>query len=170
MPEVAAAPVAQAPVAPAAAPAPSAPAVQSAETAPAPEGTETKPETAIPPEKRGQSGFERRISRLVRERAEAQAERDLYRRQLEEAKPQVQQDPGEPRISDFKDIEEYAAAKAKYASERALKQDREKSIAAQHQARAKELSTSWEQRIAAADEKYPDFEEVVGEIKPLSPL
>jgi hypothetical protein len=151
------------PAAPAAAPSAPAPAESASAT---PEGTEQKPVTPDPAEKRGNSRFERRISRLVREAAEARAERDLYRRQLDEAKPKEQSDPGEPKLEQFKDIEEYATAKAKYAGEKALKSHQEKQTTAQYQERVKELTSTWEARVSDAEDKYDDFEQVVGVIKP----
>jgi hypothetical protein len=160
-------PVAPPPAAPAAAPSAPAPAESASAT---PEGSEPKPVTPDPAEKRGQSRFERRISRLVREAAEARAEANLYRRQLDEAKPKEQSDPGEPKLEQFKDIEEYANAKAEYAGQKALKSHQEKQTSAQQQARVKELTTSWETKITDAEGKYDDFEEVVGEIKPTSPV
>lgn len=174
MPEAAVAQATSAPVSPP----PAAPAEGEQVVAPnpaesataTPEGTETKPTPEQEAQKRGQSRFDRRISRLVREAAEARAEANLLRRQLDEAKPKDQADPGEPKLEQFKDIEEYATAKAKHAEQKALKSLQEKQSAAQHQERVKELTTSWEKKISDAESRYEDFDEVVGEIKPNSPL
>lgn len=170
--EVVASAVPAVPVAPAAPAAPAAigtPAPNPAESAPAPKGDETKPDTPDQAEKRGQSRFERKISRLHREAAEARAESNLLRRQLEEAKPKPQTDSGAPRLENFKDIEEYAQAVSKHAADKALKSDQEKRRSETQQQYQSRLSDGWESKVSRADGKYEDFDEVVGEIKPNSP-
>lgn len=163
-----AAPVA--PVAPAAVPAEGgAPAQNTADSAvAAPEGGE-KPDTPEQAEKRGKSRFERKISRLYREAAEAKAERDLYKRQLEEAKPRQADDPAAPKLENYQDIEKYAEAKAKYATDKAMQdRDARQQSETQKQAQAR-LTESWEERSDRGESKYEDFSEVVGELRPSSP-
>lgn len=169
--------------APAVPAAPSAPATQAPQAAPAdgaPSATTTadqasaaqpdeKPETPEQAEKRGKSRFERRISRLYREAAEARAERDLYRKQLDELRPKPAADASAPRLENFKDIEEYADAKAKHAADSALKDHTTKQQQeSQKQAQAK-LNEAWSEKVENSSDKYEDWDEVVGELKPTTP-
>lgn len=148
----------------------STPAQNTADTATAtPTPDETKGKTPDPAEKRGTSRFERRISRLHREAAEARAERDLLRRQLEEIKPKEAPDPGAPKLENFKDIEEYAAAKAKYESQKVLKEHQAKQQNETRQRAYAKLVEEWESKAARGSDKYEDFEEIVGDIKPTTP-
>lgn len=180
MPEALAPAAPVAPVAPAApsAPAPAAPAESGAAPvqntaveapAAAPEGV--KPDTDQDPEKqRGTRRFERRLDKAYRRAAEAQARADLLEKQIAELKPKEQPDPGAPRLESFKDIEEYADAKAKYEADKAVKKvDTERQTKAQRE-HEQQLTASWESKAARADSKYEDFDEVVGELKPTTPM
>lgn len=161
--------------------APSAPAVpaqvaiddpKTAAPAPAPTDGEAKPDPkpADTPESRDNAGRDRRkMSRLYREAAEARAERDLYKRQVEEFRPKPTEDPGAPKLEQFKDIEEYANAKAKFESERTLKEYTAKQHSETQKQMQARLQEGWEEKVARADSKYDDFDEVVGELKPTSP-
>ena len=170
MSEVAAAQPAPAPVAP---PAPPAEVVTDqktpAESAPAPAPAE-KPAHTDDPEKRGSRRLERRIGQAIRRAAEARAEADLYKRQLEELKPKTPADTGAPRIENFDDVEKYAEAREKYARE----QER-KTLETERQTKAnreemENLVSSWEKKAERGEGKYEDWEEIVGELKPSSPL
>lgn len=132
---------------------------------------EDKPEEVTPEQAAKREGrrFERRLDKAYRKAAEAQARADLAERQLAEARQAQTQpvDPGAPRLENFKDIEEYAAAKAKYESDKVLKTHQEKQRSeAQKQAHAKMLE-GWESKVAKVE--HEDFEEVVGDIKPTTP-
>lgn len=170
-----------APVAPAAPqPAPSAPApaegVQpaqnTAEQAPAtaPEGEQ--PETGQDPEKRGKTRYERRLNAAHRRAAEAAARADFIEKQYNELKAKAapaESDPSAPRLEQFKDIEDYATAKAKHAEDKALKDFQAKQQGeTQKQAQAR-LAETWEAMSERGEGKYDDFSETVGEIKPTTP-
>jgi hypothetical protein len=169
-----------APVAPPAAP--SAPTAESvptaqntAEQAPASQpGSETKPDTdGDDPEKRRQSRrFERRLDKAYRREAEARARADLLERQIAEIRAQARpaDDPGAPRLENFKDIEEYAAAKAKHESEKALKEHQAKQRTEAQKREQAELVEAWEAKAERASSKYDDYDEVVGEMKPDSAI
>jgi hypothetical protein len=176
--------VVDAPVAPAAAPsAPAAPAEAgatpdqntAATTAPA-APTDAKPDTGETPEttqppQQGKHRVERKINRLYRERAEAQAERDLYKRQFEEMRQKLSpaEDPGAPQLEQFSDIKDYAKAYAKYESERVLKEHEAKRQTETQQQQQTRLVEGWEAKIEKVDAKYPDFDEKVGNLQPTSP-
>jgi len=165
--------VAQQPVAPP--PAPPAevasPATETpAEQAPASETpAEAKPETTDEqPEKRSQSRFERRLNKVYRKYGEEKARADFLEKQINELKaPKPTEQVGEPRLDQFDDIEKYAKAKADYAKEQALKErdttERTKSL----QAAQQEIVSSWEEKATKAEDKYDDFDEVVGNIQPV---
>ena len=179
MPEVEALAPSQ-PAAPPAAP-PSAPAEGEstsaqniAEQAPAaPEGEDKDkpkaPPTGQDPEKQSSRRFERRLDKAYRRAAEAQARADLLEKQIAELKPKEPADQGAPRLEDFKDIEEYAAAREKHAADKALKDDQTKrQTEAQKQAQARLVET-WEEKAERAEEKYEDWASVVGRLQPTTP-
>lgn len=103
---------------------------------------------------------QRRLERVAR----AEAERDLYRKQLEELqRPQRTDQPaGEPRPEDFqgKTYEEFTKAQIAYAlqQERA-KWERESQEQQQHR-QALEAAKAARERLKPAESKYPDFKEV----------
>ena len=144
-----------------------------AEQAPAaPLGGEKKPVTEQAPEKRGQSRYERRLASAYRKIGEAQARSEFFEKELTALKQHgsPQQDPGTPRLEDFRDIEEYTAATSKFASEKAVKEYQAKQQSEtqkQHQAR---LIETWESKATRAEEKYEDFDEKVGDLRPTNPL
>ena len=169
MSEVAAAQPAPAPVAP---PAPPAEVVTDqktpAESAPAPAPAE-KPAHTDDPEKRGSRRLERRIGQAIRRAAEARAESDLLRKQLEELKPRTPADSG-PRIQDFEDLQLYADALKKHEREQARKEvDTERQTKAQRE-EMENLTSSWEKKAERGESKYEDWDQIVGDMKPISPL
>lgn len=135
-----------------------------------PEGD--KPETPEQAEKRGQRRFERRIDRLTRRAAEAEARAQLYEKQLAEAKvtSAPPADQGTPKLEQFDDVEKYAAAKAKFESEKAIREHSAKQSAEAQKARAGEIVTQWETKASRAEGKYEDFDDVVGELTPTTPF
>jgi len=131
---------------------------------------EKPPESPEQAEKRkGQARYDRKIKDAYRKEAEAKAENALLRRQLEELKPQPK-DSGEPNIADFSDVEEYATAKAKHASDKALRTHQDTISQKQQQEARQQVVTAWQERVAKADSKYEDFDEVVGDLQPNSPF
>jgi len=141
-----------------------------AEQAPAPETpAEAKPETTDEqPEKRSQSRFERRLNKVYRRYGEEKARADFLEKQLNELKaPKAPETPGEPRLEQFDDIEKYAKAKAEFAREQALKEREAKERTESLKAEQTRIQTSWEEQLTKAEEKYDDFDEVVGNIQPV---
>jgi hypothetical protein len=177
-PQAPAAPIAPPPAAPAAeAPAPAASDLEVAQNngeqaPPAKSDGEAPKETPEQAAKRQGRRFERKLDKAYRERAEAQAAADLYRRQLEEARAKgaTPEDPGAPKLEQFKDIEEYAAAKAKYAEDKAVRAVQEKQRAEQQKHQQARLTEAWESKAEAGSEKYDDWADKVGELKPTSPF
>lgn len=131
------------------------------------ETTEEVPKEAPKP---GKNSFDRKIDRLYRDRAEQKARADLLERQLEELKPKAQTIQGAPRIEDFNDIDEYANAKAKFEAENILKSHQASLQAENNKRQLQSLASSWEEKSTRADGKYDDFDEVVGDLKPVNAL
>jgi len=133
---------------------------------------EKKPETTDDsPEKAGKNRFQRRIDRAYREKAEAQAKAEFLEKQLAEARQQTPQPaaPGEPRLEDFTDIKKYAEAYAKWNTETVLKKNEDTRLAETNRAAQTRLSAEWEGKVKLGDEKYDDFDEVVGDLMPTTP-
>ena len=134
---------------------------------------EEKPATETPPEKpsaekQGQRRYERRISRLYREAAEQKARADLLEQRLNESTPRPS-DPGMPKPEQFQTVEEYADAVAKHRETKAI-QDYETKLRTQAQQTAhQQLQQGWEAKVAAAEAKFEDYDEVVGDLKPTTP-
>ena len=142
---------------------------QPAEQAPAP--AEVKAETPdAQPEKHGQSRFERRISKLYRKLGEADARAAALQKELETVKAPKAPIEGAPSLDQFDDIEKYADAKAEWAKTQALKDYEAKQRTTTQQEQQKRLVATWEEKATAAESKYDDFEETVGELHPNNPL
>lgn len=138
---------------------------------------EPKPET----EEQRKSKFQRRIERknadLAAERMRSQMLQERLERLEAQARPQQQKDAGAPRLEQFDDFESYMQARDDYVAAmaekrfeaRVTKAQQEESEKKAKEAQSRVLS-SWQDKQAAAEEKYADFEEVVGESKaPVTP-
>lgn len=130
---------------------------------------EAKPETGDE-EKRGTRRFERRISAAIRRAAEARAEADHLKRQIEELKQTSKpaSDPNEPKLESYSDIEEYAKAKAEYATRQAKQKDEAERSSQAQKKFYEDLTASWEEKVEKFEAE--DFETVVGELKPVNAL
>lgn len=162
---------------------PAAPVVEAkpaVEVKPVPEGEkpdgEQTDKTEPDPEKRRESRrIERKIGNAYRKAAEAQARADVLEQQVKElsarqVQPAADQPaPGAPRIEDFSTVQEYATAVAKHESEQAVQKYRQGQ--AQEAGKAIQAKTlqAWEANVDKAADKYDDFNEVVGELKPGTP-
>lgn len=134
-----------------------------------------KPVTDDTPRKPSNSKFDRKIDRLNRAIGEQKARADYLAQQLEAAQPKPQA-PSDGMAFDKDgeaygwDVEKYAEAKAKKAGEDALKRyGDEQQAQTQKQAEA-QLTKSWESKTSRAESKYDDFDEVVGDLTPTSPI
>ena len=160
-----------------AAPAPPA-AIESTADAPAassaaekPEGEVVKPaETEEDRERKRKGYLERNLSKAIRREAEAKARADLLERQLQELKPKPAPQEGAPKLENFSDIEEYATAKAEYAKAEALKEHTAKQQTEAHSRELERIKSSWEEKADRGREKYDDFDKLVGDIEPNTPL
>jgi predicted RNase H-like nuclease (RuvC/YqgF family) len=144
---------------------------KTSESAPEAPASDKKP-TDNPPEKPEKSSraLERRIDRLHKAAAEQKARADLLERQLEELKPKPEVKGG-LKIEDFDyDYEKYAEARAKQAEKSAVELYEANRRSNEETQSTKRLLTEWESKVEKASDKYDDFDEVVGELNPRSPI
>jgi hypothetical protein len=123
------------------------------------------------PDKPGKNRFEKRLDKAYRKAAEAQGRADFLEKQLAEVRQQTQQPAaqGEPRLEDFQDIKKYAEAYAKWNTENVLKQQEQTRQTETAKATQTKLTSEWEGKAKLGDEKYDDFDEVVGDLTPTTP-
>ena len=130
-----------------------------------------KETTEKDPEKTSQRRFERRIDRAHRRAAEAQARAEVVEKELAEIKarqvPVV--DTQAPKMENFTEVEDYAKARETYAVKKALDERDQKQRSESVNAAHAQLESKWEEKVGKAQDKYDDFDEVVGALKPSSP-
>ena len=139
---------------------------------PEPEKTEPEsPETEPDKEKATSRRFERRIDRAHRRAAEAQARAEFLEKQLAELKSQgaPKTPSAAPRMEDYTDVQEYAKAYAAFEKDQALKDYQRKQQEDTQKAQIQKVSEEWEAQASKASNKYEDWDEVVGELKPTQP-
>ncbi len=153
---------------------PEAPKGEAAEAA-APKPEVEKPEveetTEKDPEKQTTRRFERRIDRAHRRAAEAQARAELLEKQIAELKSQSapKTPSAAPKMEDYTDVQEYAKAYAAFESEQKVKEFQKKQQEEAQSAQIQKISEEWESQVSKASQKYEDWDEVVGELKPTTP-
>ena len=141
------------------------------------EATPAKPEGEKPEEvtleqaaKREGRRFERRLDKAFRKAAEAQARAELLEKQLAELK-QPKAPEGAPTLEQFDyDPEKYAAAKADYAKAEAAKEYEAKQKTEAGKQATQKLLTDWEEKAERGADKYDDWQDIVGELKPNNPF
>ncbi len=141
------------------------------EAKPEPEATpESVEQLAAKRERRAQN----KLEKAYRVRAEALAKADLLEKRLAELESKsVKQTPqeGEPTLAQFDyDPEKYATAKAEFAKTQAAKEIEAKQRTEQQTQAKQKLLSGWEEKVARAEEKYDDWQEVVGDIQPNTPF
>ena len=144
------------------------------------EAPEAQPEESDKPEltpeeaekRRESRRFERRIDKLHRQAAEARARAELAEKTLRDrdaaAKPA---EPGRPTLEQFDyDPEKYAKALAEHEKKGAEKEWESKQRTAEQTKQRERLVSSWDEKVEKASDKFEDFNTVVGELQPTSPL
>jgi hypothetical protein len=139
-----------------------------------PEAKPEEPETPEQAAKRQGRRFERKLDKAYRQRAEAQARAEFLQQELEKVKQTpaaAKAAEGEPTLAQFDyDPEKYAAAKADYAKTQAVKEFESKQKQQSAHAEHAKLISSWEEKVAKAEDKFDDFHEVVGDLQPNTPF
>lgn len=140
----------------------------------APKQEQAQQTTDEQPEKRGKNHFERRLSRAYRREAEQKARADLLEKRLAEIEakvaPKTEATAGEPKLADFDDIEKYAAAKAEHREKEAIKAYEAKQRNEQAKSQQQRIVSEWVEKAERGSDKYDDWDDVVGEIRPTNPL
>lgn len=131
---------------------------------------EDQPTEVEPEKKPGKNSFDRKIDRLYKSAAEQKARADYLEQQLQELKPKNVEPQGAPRIEDFDDIETYGKALGKFEAESLInghRQTQQQEVSRREQA---SLVSGWEEKASRAYDKYDDFDEIVGDLKPVNAL
>ena len=119
-------------------------------------------------QKKHRGGFQKRIERLTREKAEAQERVEALEAELAAKKPGTNGKPEitppatdkEPEESDFATYKEFVKAQAQWEIRQALKREAEEAARQAEEERSKEVFDAYHERIEAAKEKYEDWDEV----------
>lgn len=121
--------------------------------------------------RRGQNRIERKIGRMLREASEQRARADFYEAKLAEQTPKPQTDAGAPTLeSSGYDPEKYATDKAIYEVERTFTESVNQQQDAQQRAMQNSMNTAWEEKANKGADKYDDWDQIVGNIKPDTPM
>lgn len=133
------------------------------------ENTESiEEESVVKPEP---SRHENKVARLNRKINEERARAEMLERQIEELKPkQYQESNDAPQLENFNDVEEYASAKAQFIADQSIKRQQEERDALYQRELQIKLQNDWDKKVSSADDKYDDFYEKVGDIKPTHPI
>lgn len=135
-------------------------------------GTETQEQETTKPqetEEQKRSKYQRRIDRKNADIAAARTEARMYKERLEqlEAQRNPQQRDEVPTLDKFDNFDDYMAARVAYETEKVVESRLSKVQQQEAQRKAVEahqsVMTSWQDKQAAAVDKYPDFADVVGE-------
>ena len=135
-------------------------------TDPDEQGKET---TGKDPEKSSSRRFERRIDRATRKAAEAEAKAAAAERRAAdlEAKLNAPKVPeGAPKMEDYTDVAEYEKAARAHERQLAKKEFEKEQRDSALKSEQEELNRGWEDQVSKAVDKYDDFEDVVGDLKP----
>lgn len=146
-----------------------------AELAPAtePEGKPDEEVTQDEQAERARRRDQNKLEKAYRKRAEEKARADQLEKTLaeERAKNAPRAPEGEPKLEQFDyDPEKYAKAVAEYTKKQAEKEFETKQRTESEKAATQRLASDWEEKADRGAEKYPDWNEKVGELKPESPL
>lgn len=115
---------------------------------------------------------ERKLGNALRREAEARAKADLLERRIQELEKQqpAPKDAGAPKLEDFTDVEEFRKAVEQHARESERKESATKQQTEAQQRALSELTASWAKTVDAGNDKYDDFDEIIGDLKPESHL
>lgn len=107
------------------------------------------------------------IRQRWREKARADfLDGELARARQLQAPPAATVDPNAPQIGQFSDIADYETAIRKHERDKASREFEDKQRAQLNQRATSQLTTAWETKAERGAEKYDDFYEIVGDMKP----
>lgn len=115
-----------------------------------------------------EKGIQKRINELTREKHEARAEAEYYRKIAEQsqqpAQPEVLAIPGlppKPVLEDYEDYDLYVEAVGEWGAEKAILAREHKAEQAKAQATKQTVMQAHAARVEAVQEKYTDFDEAI---------
>ena len=135
-----------------------------------PEGEKPDTEKDDPEKQRGTRRFERRLDKAYRRAAEEKARADFLAKEVEKLRPQAPVDTNAPKLEQFTSVEDFSQAATKYGAEKAIKEYEEKQRSAANQQMQERIVNDWEEKEAKGEEKYEDFNKVVGKLDPRIPM
>ena len=156
-------------------PAASEPAQDTEASAP-PATPDAKPEPEVTPElaaKREGRRFEKKLDKVIKARAEAEARAELLQARVSELEKLDTPKPpeGEPKLEQFDyDPEKYGTAKAEYAEKRALQKEEQRRREETFNQTKQRLVSNWEEKLSAAEDKVDDLDERVANLRPTNSL
>lgn len=126
-------------------------------------GNEEQEHDEEQPKKKG--GFQRRIDRLTREKAELAARLEALEAKAggekpAEAAPKPAAPTGKPSVEQFETYDEYVEALADWKTEQKLAARQQQDEEAKAKAAQTQRLAAWSEKVKAAESKYDDFEEV----------
>lgn len=112
-----------------------------------------------------------KLNKAYRRAAEAEARaKVLEENQARFQQQQPRQDPSAPQLEDFTDLEDFRKAVEKHASERTKREIAQRHNQAQQQQYVANLAAQWAAKSEKAEDRYDDYAERVGDLKPTSVL
>ncbi|MGH9395942.1 MAG: hypothetical protein ACRD18_03715 [Terriglobia bacterium] len=155
------------------------------DTPQAPEGTEEKPAPEEATDVEGESahagsgkkgGFQKRIDKLTRRNRELEGRLAQFEQAARVATPQAAPQPaqavlqsGKPAIESFNTYEEFLEALADWRIDQKEAQRATKAAQNEQSAQFESIEKSYSERAEEAANKYPDWEEVIGQDDVLLP-
>lgn len=132
--------------------------------------TVEKPVEAEPEHKeekpKPKGGFQSRIDRFIRQIDELTQENDRLKNAKPAEKVEIKPAPvaeAEPKLEDFTNHDEFIKAMAKYVARETLRTEREEQTKKEQEAARKSEFDAYNERAIAAQVKYEDWKEVVGQ-------
>lgn len=156
-------------------PAAAEPAEPAVEAEPAPADIPAEPEEPAEDPVKKEKGIQKRINELTREKHEARAEAEYYRKLAEQAQPSQPQDdfippgfPAEPVLDQFEDYDQYNRALVRWEANRILAERDHKAEQGKAQAAKQTVMQAHAARVEAVQEKYTDFDEAIASAPDIS--
>ena len=131
---------------------------------------QTPEEAAQAAENKARNHRQREINRATKRYYEEKAKREFLEQRLAELTPKEAAPEGAPKLEQFNDIEEYAKAVGKHERAQAVKEYEANQRSMESKRSQERLLGQWEAKAERGAEKYDDFEQVVGDLQPTTPL
>lgn len=138
---------------------------------PTPEKDASPPDDEATKRQNAINAQRRQLNRAKEEKREALAKAEALELKLREleAKQVPATSVGAPRMEDFTDVQEYAKAYGAFEKKNAIAEYEKKQRDTAETLSQKKLTDDWDSKVSRAAEKYPDFDEKVGDLKPTAP-